>query len=360
MTEQLQKDVFINEDLRYFQLTNIFFDKPLNEDDIITLKEVFFSINNISQIYFKDTFDLKGIEIVKSVLEISPTMEDSLVEKYILNASTLDKNKLLNMNFSNIDTWFISYKENENSFSTITIDKYREEVNLIDRITSAINTSSSPVEKIMYIYNFCKKLNYKDNASTTLLDILKTKESNKSGYAYVFNELLNTIGIKSFMAESITDNSNSFVNLVKVDDDKYKIHGIYLFDSFSDSISKDEINEKLRGINYNYFLITIPTYLNTIFSDKLLGVASCFTHDYEYDLERLRRTSPKEFNTLLETFDMDFLNIYKKVNDTKKVDDEIKLNIIKNNISEELQKITIENYFIREEKISKYPFKKIA
>ena len=230
MTEQLQKDVFINEDLRYFQLTNIFFDRPLNEEDIITLKEVFFSINNISQIYFKDTFDLKGIEIVKSVLEISPTMEDALVEKYILNASTLDKNKLLNMNFSNIDTWFISYKENENSFSTITIDKYREEVNLINRITSAINTSSSPVEKIMYIYNFCKKLNYKDNASTTLLDILKTNESNKSGYAYVFNELLNTIGIKSFMAESITDNSNSFVNLVKVDDDKYKIHGIYLFD----------------------------------------------------------------------------------------------------------------------------------
>ena len=86
MTEQLQKDVFINEDLRYFQLTNIFFDRPLNEEDIITLKEVFFSINNISQIYFKDTFDLKGIEIVKSVLEISPTMEDALVEKYILNA----------------------------------------------------------------------------------------------------------------------------------------------------------------------------------------------------------------------------------------------------------------------------------
>ena len=57
---------------------------------------------------------------------------------------------------------------------------------------------------------------------------------------------------------------------------------------------------------------------------------------------------------------MDFLSIYKKVNDTKKVDDEIKLNIIKNNTSEELQKITIENYFIREEKISKYPFKKIA
>ena len=46
--------------------------------------------------------------------------------------------------------------------------------------------------------------------------------------------------------------------------------------------------------------------------------------------------------------------------DTKKVDDEIKLNIIKNNTSEELQKITIENYFIREEKISKYPFKKIV
>ena len=36
------------------------------------------------------------------------------------------------------------------------------------------------------------------------------------------------------------------------------------------------------------------------------------------------------------------------------------INIIKNNTSEELQKITIENYFIREEKISKYPFKKIA
>ena len=65
MTKQLQKDVFINEDLRYFQLTNIFFDRPLNEEDIITLKEVFFSINNISQIYFKDTFDLKGIEIDK-------------------------------------------------------------------------------------------------------------------------------------------------------------------------------------------------------------------------------------------------------------------------------------------------------
>ena len=57
---------------------------------------------------------------------------------------------------------------------------------------------------------------------------------------------------------------------------------------------------------------------------------------------------------------IELLTLKNKVNDTKKVDDEIKLKIIKNNTSEELQKITIENYFIRGEKISKYPFKKIA
>lgn len=360
MVEQLKKDVFISEDLRYFQLTNIFFDSPLNEEKIKTIKEIFFSINNISQIYFTDNFDLKGIEIVKSILEISPTMEDSMVEKYILNSSKLDTNKLLRMNFSNPDTWLVSTYEDENSFTTSTIDKYREEVNIINRFVSSINEDYSVAEKVMYVYDFCKKLNYMSGQKNELLDILKTNRSSQKGYSYLFNKLLSSIGIKSFLANSITDKLSSFVTLLYIKDNKYGIDGIYLFDPFSDSVSKDQATEELRGINYNYFLITIPAYLNTVFNDKLTGVASCLIHDYEYDIERLRRVSNKEFKSFIESFDMDFLDIYKKVNDTKKVDDQIKFDIIKRVNGDSMYDIVYENYYAREEKISKYTFKKSA
>ena len=85
MVEALDKDIFISHELKYFDITNIFFDAPLKQADIERIKEIMFSINNITQIYFTESVDLKSIELVKYLLEISPTMQDCNVEKYILN-----------------------------------------------------------------------------------------------------------------------------------------------------------------------------------------------------------------------------------------------------------------------------------
>ena len=48
MVKELKDDVFISQELRYYELTNIFFSSPLNDALIEELKQIFFSINNIS------------------------------------------------------------------------------------------------------------------------------------------------------------------------------------------------------------------------------------------------------------------------------------------------------------------------
>ena len=159
MVKELKDDVFISQELGYYELTNIFFSSPINDDLVEELKQIFFSINNISQIYFQKDIDLKSIEIVKYLLEISPTMQDEMVEKYILNTENLDMTELLDINFLNSNTWLVScnYKNKENNM--MSIDKYKQMLQYIEIVLSKLELDKySKLEQVALVYDFCKSL----------------------------------------------------------------------------------------------------------------------------------------------------------------------------------------------------------
>lgn len=356
MVKEVKDDVFISKELRYYELTNIFFSSPLNENIIEELKEIFFSINNISQIYFQNDVDLKSIETVKYLLEISPTMDDALVEKYILNTETLDMDKLLDINFLNSSTWMVSIKQKDIDNNMISVYNYRETMQYINRIMSKIDVNAySQLEKITMVYDFCKKLTFSNDMPTDLLQILSTSKVSKNGYSFVFSELLNKLKIKNYIGEAIVDNEQLEVVIVQIKDDKYGIEGIYLFDPFSDYIdSKDVPVDEYKGLNYNYFAIRLEDYSKTIFSDKLTGILNCLIHDAEYDLEKLRFISEKTLKKLEQTFNMSFLSLHKKVENTKQISDEDKIKIFSTVNEEEMSELIRQNYLIRKNKLLNY------
>lgn len=356
MVKELKDDVFISQELRYYELTNIFFSSPLNDALIEELKQIFFSINNISQIYFQKDVDVKSIETVKYLLEISPTMDDASVEKYILNTENIDLEELLDVNFLNSNTWFISQKNKNMDNNMISIDRYKETLQHIEKVISKIDkVEYSVIEKVALIYDFCKSLTLYNSVQNDLLSILSSSKVSKNGYSFVFSELLNRLNIKNYIGEAIVDKESLEVVIADIKDEKYGIEGIYLFDPFSDYIdSKDVPVDEYKGLNYNYFAIRLSDYSKTVFSDKLTGILNCLIHDSEYDLEKLRFSSERTLKKLELAFGVDFLKLHKKVEDTKEISDEDKIKIFSMVNSEDMHELIRQNYLKRKNKLLNY------
>lgn len=352
--ETVKEDIFISQELRYFDLTNIFFDAPILDNQIDELKEIFFSINSINQIYFRKKIDIKSIEIIKYLLELSPTMDDCRVEKYIIDTDDINLKDLSNITFINPSSWYISDELNKNKL--ISVDKYRELNVFINKVMKPIDDNKySVIEKVALIYDYCKKLKLCDEEYFDVLDVLKTKKTNNLGLIKLFQLLLKKIDIKCFVGDSLIDGESSNVMLAKIQDQKYGIDGIYLFDPISDYVSISEVpDSNYRYINYNYFAIVLKDYCNTVFSNKLVGILNCLIHDMEYDLEKIRYISRIKINEIEESFNLSFLEIHKKVSNTKQIKDSVKLDIICSVNDKELNEVIKENYKIRKNKLLKY------
>lgn len=341
---------FINNEIKFYDLSTIFFDSPIHEDDINKIKEIFFSLNNINQIYFIKNIDIKSIDIIKYLLEISPTMNDTLVEKYIFDLNSEDLDSISELNFFNPNTWFLSMIEFNKQSSIVSLDKYRQIRGFVEIFNRKLE-NDSPLEKIKNIYDFCKDLSLVDN-SVPISDMLKRKEASVNDFSILFHYLLSKNNINSFVGKASSKECEYNVVIVDVKDKKYNIDGIYLFDPFSDSVSKDEvIDEDLRNINYNFFGITLKQYEKNVFSDKFIDVISCLTHDYEYDLEKSMYISGKSIRTLEECFKMDYHEIHKRIEQTKEIDLDTKLKIITSNCLEKLKELIEVNYKKRQDEI---------
>ena len=349
----------LGETCAYFNVQNLLVDHSLTPIEIEEYKNLIFSLNNLQQVYFKDNCDIKTMETIKNLLTISEYIDDSNIEKYVLfNLSNEEKENFLNSNFENPDTWQIPYEKESDNYTLTDIPRFRVLKNYVKKL---IDNNLSSVEEIMKVYDSVKMMDYKTDEEIIQLPLIVQENSADSyGMNKLFSYVLTEMGYKTFIGKTNQDGDASYVTLVLVDDSKYNIHGIYLFDPSMDTLSKEEYKkEDIRRINYNFFLIPLGFMEKLTFNDNLSGILSFLSiDDYNYSKEKIDNCKIprllKEKDKLLISFDKDYEDIYNIIKKSKKVDIDKIINIndvLYKNKSENYNKMLKDNYSLRKDEL---------
>ena len=182
----------------------------------------------------------------------------------------------------------------DNNASTATYEEFISMRETIDYYKELLETSNlSPVEQTTYVFDILKTMRYQENQkdksrSRNVHSIVTEGNIVCAGYSKFAKQLLNEIGIKCIEVSVVClDEDSEDVgherNFVRVDDDKYNIHGLYALDITWDSdrdisvieeddgtkkvIARPSEDDKKKVIDeydnlvlYRHFLIPITTY----------------------------------------------------------------------------------------------------
>ena len=330
----------INNDIKHTLIQTFSIDHNLTNSELIDLEENANLYKEVNHIYFKDNIDIDSINNVKSILESSSVVDDSKIEKYILiDYSKDDLRKILDINYKNPTTWKVYYLRTDGVKDIYSVVEARELFDYFDKLKKEYDLDSfSIIEKICLIYDKVKLLDYKD-VKNTLLEIINSGETNSYGYNLLFQELLNILEISLYIEEVKEKEKRRFISVVNINDDKYNIDGIYLFDPFMDSLSKKEYDNDLRRINYNYFLLSIDNFYNMIYKDSLSGILNIFYMPkedmFKDHLEEVKLFDEKDIEKFIEVFGDDYLKIYETIKNTKEIDSNTLFSIIENTLKKE-------------------------
>ena len=209
-----------------------------------------------------------------------------------------------------------------------TIEEFEAMRSTIDYFKSLITAYPlSPAEQIVYAYDIIKSFEYEDDEndyrnSRALDKIVKTGKIVCVGYARFLKQVLrelgfkiDVIGVNSPNDDGTYDNTevNHERNIIRVDDDKYNIHGVFALDptwdrntKFYEVQNKDDKNthpvkepgdnvilkEYNSIISYIHFLVTKNEY-QTLFEDK--SIPSIFKFEINSLVEQLKN-KPKYSN----------------------------------------------------------------
>ena len=214
----------------------------------------------------------------------------------------------------------ITYNGNET-----TIEEFEAMRSTIDYFKSLITAYPlSPIEQIVYAYDIIKSFEYEDDEedyrnSRALDKIVKTGKIVCVGYARFLRQVLSELGFKIDIIGVNAPNPdgsydeqdvNHERNLIRVDDDKYNIHGVFALDptwdrntkfyevkneneknSYPVADPKDNvvIREYNSIISYIHFLVTKNEY-QSLFADK--SAPAIFRFEPNSLVEQLK-TKPK-------------------------------------------------------------------
>lgn len=194
---------------------------------------------------------LKGLSIAKdfkggAIIDCS----DISLEEYQNLLSSYDLNSIINYNIK------INYQEHN---SPISISELYDLSSLVCDISKTIKKYNlSPIEQVMYVYDLIKKREYKDDESDQknsrdLDKVILSDTMVCAGYSNLLNAILRCL---SFNAEALISYDRRHQrSIVYIEDKKYNIDGLYVFDPTWDrrqnKLDTDYIN------NYNYFALPI-------------------------------------------------------------------------------------------------------
>lgn len=225
-------------------------DQDLFYDDQIVVK--FENITNLDLL--KEFLDkVKNIDITMHV-------EDN--NKFLSFISLFDEDSINNI--------YVNYQYNSNKAN---IKEYKYMMLKINEVITAIKELNlSELEIIMVVYDIVKSYKYKEvsiedpSLSRALHNIIQNDSCVCAGFSNYFNYLLKELNIKSFpiILNYKNRSSRHQRSIIYVNDDKYGVFGIYMFDPTFDCNKDDDYMNK-----YNYFLQSV-SYIDSIFPNEYI------------------------------------------------------------------------------------------
>ena len=290
--ERLKKEIQINtkEDNEYI----------IRFKDEYTIESIYITSNNINDANkFYNYLTNKGYKINNIYIN---TVDINYYDIDIYICKQLSKNTNLYFNYANYNT--ASYEEFKGLIESLKW--YRQII---------IESNLSPVEKLMYAFDIMKTFAYKESItdesdSREPHRVIETGNIVCVGYAYLLNQILkdldNNINISNFVVHCYDKNNNYLGdhqrNIVKLDDEKYNINGVYVVDATWDSLNdeiKNKIDNEYTALDlYRYFLVPLKDYKKIFQNDSLPQLFK----EYERYNDQIKETNElnKMINDLLE------------------------------------------------------------
>ncbi len=328
--------------------------KSINNFNIEDLDKVFPYIkSNINKVKVKTNTGEYSIDISGKDISIEVTDPDMNISAYLFNYF---KNKGYNVNdvcfcltdfmrnpvvkdytdfdYSLLDSLstLVNLKVNyEGNTKTSSYDDFKGLVMSMKWYRSLLNDYDlSPVEKLAFGYDIMKTFEYKEATNEDVFEsrepykIIKTGNIVCVGYTNMLAAILKgtegisftDFSVSCYKEDDKTLSGYHSRGLVKVDDDKYDIHGVYVVDPTWDSYKKN--GNKCLGNDYTaldlytYFLISPEDYKKVFPHDS---VPNFFKKDYEYlnlnmdNLDSYNELSDKDF-TDKDLFTFNFKELF--------------------------------------------------
>lgn len=328
--------------------------KSINNFNIEDLDKVFPYIkSNINKVKIKSNTGEYSIDIKDKDVSIEVTDPDMNISAYLFNYF---KNKGYNVNdvcfcltdfmrnpvvkdytdfdYSLLDSLstLVNLKVNyEGNTKTSSYDDFKGLVMSMKWYRSLLNDYDlSPVEKLAFGYDIMKTFEYKEATNEDVFEsrepykIIKTGNIVCVGYTNMLAEILKgtegisftDFSVSCYKEDDKTLSGYHSRGLVKVDDDKYDIHGVYVVDPTWDSYKKNgnkRLGNDYTALDlYTYFLISPEDYKKVFPHDS---VPNFFKKDYEYlnlnmdNLDSYNELSDKDF-TDKDLFTFNFKELF--------------------------------------------------
>lgn len=328
--------------------------KSINNFSIEDLDKVFPYIkSNINKVKIKSNTGEYSIDISGKDISIEVTDPDMNISAYLFNYF---KNKGYNVNdvcfcltdfmrnpvvkdytdfdYSLLDSLstLVNLKVNyEGNTKTSSYDDFKGLVMSMKWYRSLLNDYDlSPVEKLAFGYDIMKTFEYKEATNEDVFEsrepykIIKTGNIVCVGYTNMLAEILKgtegisftDFSVSCYKEDDKTLSGYHSRGLVKVDDDKYDIHGVYVVDPTWDSYKKNgnkRLGNDYTALDlYTYFLISPEDYKKVFPHDS---VPNFFKKDYEYlnlnmdNLDSYNELSDKDF-TDKDLFTFNFKELF--------------------------------------------------
>ena len=251
---------------------------------------VHYSKSSNSYVVFVTSKDSKYVNLIVSYMtrngkNISDVVwymtDDNYYDKDFSNLEEVDKQTRLFVNYG--EYLNVSYSDFKSLYEAVSW--YRKIIS---------DGNLSPCEKVMFVYDIVKSFRYRDDpsdkdSSRASARIIETGNIVCVGYSFLFKQILNCLDdnlrvnyydVTCYDENNIIKGEHSR-NMIKIDDDKYNIHGIFNVDPTWDSDKSHIINYEsfpdYSGLDfYIYFLIPFRDYKNVFSGNSAPEMFKCY------------------------------------------------------------------------------------